>query len=451
MTNQAKETVIVVGGGPAGLMAAGAAAEAGVRVVLLEKMPRLGRKLLLTGKGRCNLTNTVPMPDFIENYPRNGSFLYGALSIFNNEALLAFFTSQGMPTKVERGGRVFPASDRSVDVLRALERYVKTNGVEIEIGQSVQGIRVEKVSSGETQVQGVITDRREYWGKAVIIATGGLSYPATGSTGDGYQWAQQLGHTVVRPRPGLVPLEIQENWVKDVQGLTLKNVRVTAWFGNPGAPKARCIGEEFGEMLFTHFGVSGPIILSLSSSIAPLLPQTMPNKSLAPGKVTNEIGAKIHLCLNLKPALTMEQLDQRLQRDLTTYARKQFKNALGDLLPRALIPIIVSLSKIPAEKYVHQITREERHQLLTLLTDLRLTVTNTRPLAEAIVTTGGVSVKEIDPRTMASRRVNGLYFAGEVIDIDGYTGGFNLQAAFSTGYVAGKAAAKAIQALEPKD
>ena len=440
-------TVLVVGGGPAGLMAAGIAAAQGAKVILLEKMPRLGRKLLLTGKGRCNLTNTAPMPEFIESFPGNGVFLYGPLAAFSNLDLIDFFAEQGLPTKVERGRRVFPESDRSVDVLRALERFVKKVGVTVHTGQNVTGLiedRIEdslensikdKVALQTRRIIGVATSKGDYFGDAVIIATGGLSYPATGSTGDGYQWARELGHTVIPPRPGLVPLEVREEWIKEVQGLSLRNVRVTARVGNVGSKEGQILGEEFGEMIFTHFGVSGPVVLSLSSPIAKFL--VSKNQVNRP---KSKPALEVKLSINLKPALTLEQIDQRIQRDLALYSRKQFKNSLDQLLPKGLIPIIIRLSQIPEDKAVNQITREERMRLAILLTELPLTITGTRPIEEAIVTAGGIAVKEIDPRTMASRLIKGLYFAGEIIDVDGYTGGFNLQAAFSTGYVAGRAA-----------
>ncbi|MGI6648437.1 MAG: NAD(P)/FAD-dependent oxidoreductase [Bacillota bacterium] len=432
------QKVIVVGGGPAGMMAAGMAAKEGAKVLLLEKNPRIGRKLLLTGKGRCNITNMAPLPEFVENFPGNGAFLYGPLNAFSNQDLIDFLADQGLATKVERGGRVFPVSDRSADVLRALERFIRTAGVRVLTNQPVIGLLIEKKDTLSSQVLGVVTESSEYRGGAVILATGGLSYPATGSTGDGYRWAVAAGHTVISPWPGLVPLEVEEKWVKDVQGLSLKNIRVTARVNQPGAQgSSRVLGEEFGEMLFTHFGVSGPIILSLSSSIAQCLFKKKNDDTRAEARIT--------LSINLKPALIPEQLDRRLQRDLAANSRKLFKNSLGNLLPKAMIPVIIGLSGIPEDKFTHQITREERMKLASLLTDLRLTVTGTRPIEEAIVTAGGVSTREVDPRTMASRLADGLYFAGEMLDVDGYTGGFNLQAAFSTGYVAGRAAGKKVQ------
>ncbi len=408
--------IIVIGAGAAGLMAAGQAAAAGARVTVLEKMDRPGRKLLITGKGRCNMTNTEQMPDFIKHIPGNGQFLFSALARFNNYDLMAFFNGLGVETKVERGGRVFPASDKAADVVDALVRFCRSNGVEFEYAAPVEGIMVK-----DGAVEAVkLKDGREVRCDAVILATGGASYPGTGSTGDGYRMAARLGHTVMPLKPALVPLETAEEWVPELQGLSLKNVEVTAYEGE------KRITSEFGEMLFTHFGVSGPIILTISRPVAGILKK----------------GGRARLSINLKPALAYEQLDARLRRDFAKFANRQFRNALGELLPKSLIPVIVRLSGIPADKPVHQVTREERAGLAQLLQGLNLTVTGPRPLKEAIVTAGGVSIKEINPRTMESKLVRGLYLAGEVVDVDGYTGGFNLQAAFSMGYVAGISAAQ---------
>jgi len=408
--------VVVVGGGPAGMMAAISAAANGARVTLIEKKSALGKKLKITGKGRCNLTNLRPVSEFIAQYPGNGRFLYSALHQFSNQDLIDFFEERGVKTKVERGQRVFPASDQASDVVRALENSIRDHGIEL-----VRPCRVSDVLIQDDRILGVKTDRGLIEGEATIIATGGLSYPATGSTGDGYQWAAKAGHNIITPRPGLVPLETAETWVKQCQGLSLKNVQAAAY-----DDKGRMINQEFGEMLFTHFGVSGPIILSMSSDIARLM---------------GDEGNKIKLYIDLKPALSPEKLDERLQRDLVLYSRRQFKNALEDLLPRLLIPVIVNLSGIEAQKPCHQVTREERLRLKDILKNLPLTITATRPIKEAIITRGGVDVSEVDPRTMQSRLTLNLYFAGEILDIDGYTGGFNLQAAFSTGFVAGKHAA----------
>ncbi len=406
--------VIVIGAGAAGLMAAGQAAAGGARVTLLEKNDRPGRKLLITGKGRCNLTNAADTREFIRNIPGNGRFLHSAFDMFDNHDLIRFFHTQGVETKIERGDRVFPVSDQAADVVEALVRFCRQNGVSIIYGQPAAAI-----ASRENTVKGVIARNGDYYqADRVIIAAGGASYPGTGSTGDGYELVRELGHTIVPVKPALVPLETAEEWVRELQGLTLKNVRVTAWAGG------KALAEEFGEMIFTHFGLSGPIILTLSRKIGLELDK----------------GREVKVCINLKPALTPEQLDARMQRDFTEFKNKQFKNSLTELLPKSLIPVIIGLSGIAGEKAVHQITREERQILVSLLQKLQVTVTGTRSIKEAIVTAGGVSVKEIDPRTMASKIIKGLFFAGEIIDVDGNTGGFNLQIAFSTGYAAGWAA-----------
>ncbi len=409
--------VVVVGGGPAGMMAAISAAAGGARVKLLEKKSALGKKLEITGKGRCNLTNSRQVGEFIAQYPGNGRFLYSALHQFSNQDLIDFFEGRGVKTKIERGQRVFPASDQAADIVQALHHSLMEHGVEV-----IKPCRVSDIVIEESRVLGVKTDQGCIEGDAVIIATGGLSYPGTGSTGDGYQWAAKAGHSIITPRPGLVPLEAAETWVKQCQGLSLKNVQATAY-----DEEGRMINQECGEMLFTHFGVSGPIILTMSSDIARLL---------------SDEGKKVTLHIDLKPALSPEKLDERLQRDLELYSRKQFKNALIDLLPRLLIPVIVSLSGIDAHKPCHQVTRTERLRLLDILKKLPLTISATRPIKEAIVTRGGVDVAAVDPRTMQSKLALDLFFAGEILDIDGYTGGFNLQAAFSTGFVAGKYAAR---------
>jgi len=409
--------VIVVGGGAAGMMAAAKAREMGAEVTLLEKNKRLGKKMLITGKGRCNITNAGTLEDIIKNIPGNGQFLYSALSKFSNQDVIEFFHRLGVATKVERGGRVFPQSDRALDVVEAFSQYLRKIGVIIKYETKVEELSV----SGE-KVQGVIAAGGRFFpADRVIVATGGASYPGTGSTGDGYTLAAKTGHHIIPLKPSLVPLETLEPWVKDVQGLSLKNVRAKAFAGE------KVLADEFGEMLFTHFGISGPIILSLSRPVAEYLRTT---------------GQPVRVSIDLKPALTPEQLDLRVQRDFQKYSRKYLANAFPDLLPKSLIPVFLRILPIAKEKYVHQITKEERGQIVQLLKNLTLTVTKTRSLAEAIVTAGGVSLKEINPKTMESRIVSGLYFAGEVLDIDGFTGGYNLQAAFSTGYVAGQAAAE---------
>jgi len=407
--------VIVIGAGAAGLMAAGQAGAAGAGVTVLEKNENPGKKLLITGKGRCNITNAEEMPRFIEYIPGNGQFLYSGLAKFCNVDLIHFFNELGLQTKVERGGRVFPVSDRAADVVETLVNYCRSNGVEFTYSAQVDQIRVQ----GGQVVSVRLKDGREFGCDAVVLATGGASYPGTGSTGDGYRIAKELGHTIVPLKPALVPLEAGEEWVRELQGLSLKNVEVAA------ERNGKTVVSDFGEMLFTHFGVSGPIILTISRSLIGPLAK----------------GEKILLKINLKPALTPEQLDLRIQRDFAKYLNKEFRNSLTDLLPKSLIPVIVRLSGIPADKPVHQVTREERSRIAELLQGLTMTITGARPLKEAIVTAGGVSVKEINPKTMESKIVQGLYLAGEVVDVDGYTGGFNLQAAFSMGYTAGRSAA----------
>ena len=410
--------VAIVGGGPAGLMAAISAAENGADVLVLEKMPAPGRKILITGKGRCNFTNRCEIADFPKFFPNNGAFLYSALRAFDNQDLIDFLAAHGVPSKVERGGRLFPVSDKAVDVVDALVKTARQAGVRIQTSRPVQSIRV-----ADGRVSGVVAGLETAPADAVILATGGLSYPGTGSTGDGYRVAKELGHSVTPLAPALVPLEVAESWIGELQGLSLKNVSALVRING------RKVDSDFGELMFTHFGLSGPIILSLSQAASRALKQTP--------------RPEIVVSVNLKPALTPETLDKRLQRDFTAFARKQFKNSLGELLPAKLIPVVIRLSGIAPEKPVHQISRDERRQLVELLQNLCFTIRGTRPVAEAVVTAGGVAVKEIQPKTMESRLVGGLYFAGEILDVDGYTGGFNLQAAFSTGCVAGRAAALA--------
>lgn len=407
--------VLIVGGGAAGIFAALSAAHQGAKVTLLEKNSRLSVKLLITGKGRCNLTNIGNIESLIANFPTNGVFLYSAFYQFSNEDLLELLKGLKVETKIERGGRVFPVSDKAKDVVNALVNYLKMLKVNIQLNTVVKGLKIEN-----NKIVGVFIDQSKLVkADAVIVCTGGLSYPRTGSTGDGFNWAKSAGHVVTRLFPSLVPLEVQEQWVKDLSGLTLKNVKVTVY------QKDEKIAEKFGEMLFTHFGVSGPIILSLSRWIVPLLSG---NK-------------KIKLEIDLKPALNLEKLDERVKRDFQKYANRQLKNSLHDLLPKALILPIIKLSNIPIDKQCNQITKAERLNIVELLKHLPVTIVKPRSFDEAIVTSGGVNVKEINPSTMESKLIKGLYFAGEVIDIDAYTGGYNLQAAFSTGYVAGQAAA----------
>ncbi|HZJ84568.1 MAG TPA: NAD(P)/FAD-dependent oxidoreductase [Syntrophomonadaceae bacterium] len=404
--------VIVIGAGPAGMMAAATAAENGAQVILLEKKAQVGKKLEITGKGRCNITSALEN-NFTGAYPRNGKFLFSALNEFSNFELINFFNSRGLMTKVERGKRVFPVTDNAKDVVKVLYENLVQAGVTLHTNAAVQKILVKS-----NKITGLATDEMEYSCDAVIVATGGMSYPGTGSTGDGYIWAKDLGHTIVELRPSLVPLVTQEKWVRDLKGLSLKNVQVTLF-----QVDGKKMGEEFGEMLFTHFGVSGPIILSLSSNVSDYFAQYK---------------KEAKLFIDLKPALDEDMLENRLQRDFAKFSRKQFKNSLDQLLPKKLIPLMISLSEIDGDKQVHQITRAERKRLLGLLKQFPLTITGTRPIKEAVVTAGGVDVKEVDPKTMESKIISSLFFAGEVLDVDGYTGGFNLQAAFSTGFVAGK-------------
>ena len=403
--------ILVIGAGPAGMMAAIRAAENGAAVTLLEKMKRPGRKMMITGKGRCNITNAADVPEIIRNIHGNGAFLNSSMRAFDNQDVMEFFRQQGVPVKVERGNRVFPVSDKAQDVVDAMVHRLHELDVRIELEMPVADILLQ-----EGRVAGVRTKSgAHYKADAVILAVGGASYPGTGSTGDGYEMAKKLGHTVVPLRPSLVPLETEEEWVKDVQGLSLRNVRATLLAGGEK------VQEMFGEMMFTHFGVTGPIILSMSRRAA---------KCLAEGKF-------VELELNLKPALTPEKLDARIQRDFEQHIRKSLKNGLLDLLPHKLIEPVLDCAYLDPEKPVHQVTAEERHRLAETLQHLTLTIAKTRPLAQAIVTAGGVSVREINPKTMESKLVPGLYFAGEVVDVDAYTGGYNLQAAFSMGNAAG--------------
>ena len=407
--------IIVIGAGPAGMMSAIRAAENGAQVTLFEKNPRVGRKLGITGKGRCNLTNTADTAEIVKNIPGNGKFLFSALKKFSSADTVNFFESLGVVTKIERGGRIFPASDDASEVIDALIRRLTILGVDIRTSSPVTGIIAE-----HKKIRGVLVGGKIFDCDAVILATGGTSYPATGSTGDGFKFAQRLGHTVTEILPALVPLETEEDFVKDLQGLSLRNVRVKL------LADGKNVAEQFGEMLFTHFGISGPIILTLSRQVAQLLSQKK----------------FVELEINLKPALTPEQLDARILRDFDKFKRKTIKNALVELLPTKLIPPILDLSYLPEDKRVDEITQVERRRLLETLRALPLTITKTRPIDEAIVTAGGISVKEIDPRTMQSKIIDGLFIVGEVADVDGFTGGFNLQAAWSMGNVAGIFAAQ---------
>ena len=392
-------------------MAAVIAGREGARVILLEKMNMVGKKMGITGKGRCNITNSADISDFIKNTPGNGKFLYGAYERFSNVDLLALLHEWGLKTKVERGGRVFPESDSALEVRNLFMKMLKKYNVTVHLNEAVT-----KIVTKDNVVTGVVTTKESYACEAVIIATGGASYPLTGSTGDGYRLAEGVGHSITDIRPSLVPIVTEESWVKDIMGLSLRNVEVSI------VSKEKVQAKMFGEMMFTHFGVTGPTILSLSNTVGKLLRK----KKTAP----------IAVSINLKPALTAEVLDKRLQKDFDLYSKKQLANGMKDLLPSNLIPIIISLAKLDPAKPINQITKEERHQLCHVLQHMTLTVKGLRPVEEAIVTAGGISLKEFNPKTMESKLVKGLYGAGEVLDIDAFTGGYNLQAAFSTGYVA---------------
>lgn len=403
--------VVVIGGGAAGLMAAVIAGREGAKVTLLEKMNYVGKKMGITGKGRCNITNACDMSDFIKNTPGNGKFLYGAYERFTNEDLLQLLHDAGLETKVERGGRVFPASDSALDVRNTFMKLMKHYGVDVHLEEPVKKLLVD-----DGVVTGVVTDKETYHADAVVIATGGKSYPATGSTGDGYILAAQVGHKITDIRPSLVPIVTEESWVKDLMGLSLRNVELSV------VAKNKVQAKMFGEMMFTHFGITGPIVLSLSHTVGKLMRK-------------KNIGT-IGLDINLKPALSPETLDKRLQKDFDLYSKKQLINGMKDLLPSRLIPLIIELAGIDPQKPINQISKEERQQIGYMLQHMPLTVKGLRPVEEAIVTAGGISLKEFNPKTMESKLVKGLYGAGEVLDIDAFTGGYNLQAAFSTGCVA---------------
>ena len=403
--------VVVIGGGAAGLMAAVIAGREGAKVTLLEKMNYVGKKMGITGKGRCNITNACDMSDFIKNTPGNGKFLYGAYERFTNEDLLQLLHDAGLETKVERGGRVFPASDSALDVRNTFMKLMKHYGVDVHLEEPVKKLLID-----DGVVTGVVTDKETYHADAVVIATGGKSYPATGSTGDGYMLVAQVGHTITDIRPSLVPIVTEESWVKDLMGLSLRNVELSV------VAKNKVQAKMFGEMMFTHFGITGPIVLSLSHTVGKLMRK-------------KNIGT-IGLDINLKPALSPETLDKRLQKDFDLYSKKQLINGMKDLLPSRLIPLIIELAGIDPQKPINQISKEERQQIGYMLQHMPLTVKGLRPVEEAIVTAGGISLKEFNPKTMESKLVKGLYGAGEVLDIDAFTGGYNLQAAFSTGYVA---------------
>lgn len=401
---------IVVGGGPAGMFAAITAAELGQRVLLLERNDRLGRKLLITGKGRCNVTNDCSAQDVLQNTPRNGRFLYSAMTAFPPERTKAFFESHGCPLKTERGNRVFPVSDKAVSILDCLRRELRRQNVTLRTG------RAETLLTKDGRVIGVQTGEESVFVDWVILATGGASYPATGSTGDGYRLAGEMGHTIVPPEGSLVPLETIGPDCPDMQGLSLRNVGVKLL-----SAKGKVLYKDFGELLFTHFGVSGPTVLSASCHLK---------------------GEGCRLVLDLKPALDEGKLDSRIQRDLSLYCNRSMENALTDLLPRSMIPVVLRRLGVDPESQANSFSKQSRHALVELLKAFPIEIAGKRPVSEAIITSGGVKVSEIDPKTMASKKAPGLYFAGEIMDCDAYTGGFNLQIAWATAYAAGTAAAK---------
>ncbi len=409
--------VIVVGGGAAGMFAAIAAAKNGHQVTLYEKNEKLGKKIFITGKGRCNITNAADMEELFDAVVTNSKFLYSSFYGYTNQNVIDFFEDAGVPVKIERGNRVFPISDHSSDVIRALEREMKKVGVKVCLNTEVKSVEAEKGKFDKV----VLKDTTTQTADACIVATGGLSYRSTGSTGDGFRFAENVGHKVTQCFPSLVPMETKEPWICELQGLSLRNVEAKILDGK------KELYKDFGEMLFTHFGVSGPLIISASSYVGK--------------KFMDKNGQKKELTLeiDLKPALTEEQLDQRVLRDFEENHNRQFKNAITKLFPTKLIPFMLELSGIDPEKKVNSIEKEERKQFVHLIKHFRMTLTGLRDYPEAIITKGGVNVKEIDPGTMESKLVKGLYFAGEVLDLDALTGGFNLQIAWSTGYAAGNA------------
>ena len=398
---------IVIGGGPAGMFAAITAAEQGQKVLLLEANNRLGKKLLITGKGRCNVTNQCSAEEVLRNVPKNGRFLYSAMDAFPPERIMAFFNDNGCPLKTERGNRVFPTSDKSVSVLDCLQKKLKTSGV------IIKNARVHDILTDDGKVTGVQAAGEKIYAKWVILATGGVSYPATGSTGDGYDMAAKLGHTVIPAEGSLVPLETAGRDCQDMQGLSLRNVAVKLLNG-----KGKVIYKDFGELLFTHFGISGPTVLSASAHMK---------------------GEGNRLLIDLKPALDEGKLNERILRDLDAYKNRVMENALTDLLPRSMIPVVLRKLRIPADLQANSLKKEQRRALVELLKAFPVEITGKRPVAEAIITSGGIKVSEIDPKTMGSKLVQGLYFAGEIIDCDAYTGGFNLQIAWATAYAAAMA------------
>ena len=417
MQKQEKFDVAVIGGGPAGMLAAGRAAEMGARVVLIEKNPSLGRKLLITGKGRCNITQAqFNDQEFIKTLGKRGKFLFSSLNLFGPEKVIQFFEKRGVKTKIERGGRVFPVSNKAQDVLNVMLEYLRENKVQLSLGEKVLGFEHKNNKIICVNIEsGYLPAGRQVYADKFIIATGGKSYPATGSVGEGYEWAKNLGHTIAKTFPALVSIKIQEEWVAKLQGLSLKNVALNIY--QNGKKK----DERFGEMLFTHFGLSGPIVLDASKVISELLEQ----------------GA-VEVQIDLKPALEFSELDERLKKDFQKFKNKDFINYLPELLPQKIIETIIELVGMNPHQKINLVTKEERKNLVKLLKSLRLTVLGTTGYNQAIVTSGGVNLKEIDSKTMQSKIIENLYFVGEIIDLDGPTGGYNLQIAWSTGFSAGQ-------------
>ena len=407
--------VIVIGGGPAGMFAAIAAAENGHQVLIIEKNEKLGKKLFITGKGRCNITNSSDMEVLFQSVVTNRKFLYSAFYAYDNQMVIDFFEQAGLSVKNERGNRIFPVSDHSSDVIAALQRTLKKDGVEIRLFSEVRTLLYQDTPEGDRQVCGVqLSNGEKLAADDVIVATGGFSYQTTGSTGDGYRFAKEAGHTVTAICPSLVPFNVKEAYVRQMQGLSLKNVNVRIYNGK------KKLYDEFGEMLFTHFGVSGPLILTASAMLKPDLTKQ-----------------PLHMEIDLKPALTEEQLDKRLLKDFEEAKNRQFKNSIGRLFPAKMIPVILELSGIDPDKKVNEITKEERQQFLHLIKAFPMTLNGVRDFNEAIITKGGIKVSEVNPSTMESKLVKNLYFCGEVLDLDAVTGGFNLQIAWSTGHLAG--------------
>ena len=419
-----KYDVVVIGGGPAGMMAAGRAGQFGQAVLLLEKNKELGVKLLMTGKDRCNVTHyTEEVNELVDAYGKNGKFLYSGFSRFGNLEVMNFFENRGVKLKVERGQRVFPVSDNSGDIRNALVNFLAENKVEVRTRQTVEGFIKYETENGEMKIKELVVNNGErVQAEKFIVATGGLSYPATGATGDGYDWARELGHSIIKPRPALSPIILSDWFVEDLEGLSLRNVELSIWNDN------KKVETRFGEMLFAKRGISGPIVLDLSKYVDKLLEEK---------QINQEENERIDLKIDLKPALDFVKLDKRIQRDFQAGNNKQFKNILDKLLPKKLIPVVIKLTKINSDKQINLITREERHRLVRALKEFPLHGESLVGFDKAIITAGGVDLKEVNSKTMQSRLVSNLYFAGEVLDLDGPTGGYNLQVAWSTGYAAG--------------